>query len=177
VARTAKKTSEERRVDAGCNASAFDRGDDASGAADAFAVLRREFEAHFDQEDRVYYVPIAEHHPELKPTFDAFAQVHAGFRRELAAIAEQLERGDLEGASPDYDWDEERRGLFRSEGEPYGYLFLDDPVSDLQTVHDLTGKPLMITEWTVRTPTPDVDVLFPPLMPSADTQAERGECE
>ena len=75
----------------------------------------------------------------------------------------------------DYDWDEDGRGLFRSEGEPYGYLFLDDPVSDLDTVHALTGKPMMITEWTVRTPTPDVDVLFPPFMPTAETQVERAD--
>jgi hypothetical protein len=79
---------------------AFDRGDEATVVGDTFAVLRREFEGHFDQEDRVYYVPIAEHHPELKPTFDAFAGAHAGFRRELAAITERLERGDLAGASP-----------------------------------------------------------------------------
>jgi hypothetical protein len=75
----------------------------------------------------------------------------------------------------DYDWDEEGRGLFRSEGEPYGYLFLDDPVSDLETVFDLTGRPIMITEWTFRTPTPDVPVLFPPFIPTVETQAERAD--
>lgn len=75
----------------------------------------------------------------------------------------------------DYDWDENGRGLFRSEGTPYGYLFLDDPVSDLDLVHALTGKPLMITEWTVRTNRTDVDVLFPPFMPTADSQAERAD--
>jgi hypothetical protein len=75
----------------------------------------------------------------------------------------------------DYDWDEEGRGLFRSEGEPYGYLFLDDPVSDLETVFDLTDRPIMITEWTFRTPTPDVPVLFPPFIPTVETQVERAD--
>jgi len=75
----------------------------------------------------------------------------------------------------DYDWDESGRGLFQSGGEPYGYLFLDDPVSDLDTVHAVSGRPIMITEWTVRTPTPDVPVLFPPFMPTAETQAERAD--
>jgi len=79
---------------------AFHEGDGAAGVREAFAVLRRELESHFDQEDRFYYVPIAEHHPELKPTFDAFSAEHGRLRGELAALAEQLERGDLEGASP-----------------------------------------------------------------------------
>jgi len=74
-----------------------------------------------------------------------------------------------------YDWDEQGRGLFRSEGKDLGNLFLDDPFSDLDTVHALSGRPVMITEWTVRTPTPDVDVLFPPFIPTAETQAERAD--
>jgi hypothetical protein len=48
----------------------------------------------------------------------------------------------------DYDWDEQGRGLFQSEGRPYGYLFLDDPLGDLETVHELSGRPVMVTEWT-----------------------------
>jgi len=79
---------------------AFYRGEDAAGVGEAFAVLRREFEAHFDQEDRFYYVPLAERHPELKPTFDDFAEAHGHLRRMLVGISEQLERGDVEGASP-----------------------------------------------------------------------------
>lgn len=79
---------------------AFQRVDDPTGVSKAFAALRREFESHFDQEDRVYYAPIAEAHPELKPTLDSFTEEHGHLRRELAAISEQLDRGDLEGASP-----------------------------------------------------------------------------
>jgi agarase len=74
-----------------------------------------------------------------------------------------------------YDWDEQGRGLFRSQGEDLGYLFLDDPFNDLETVHALSGRPVMISEWTVRTPTPDVDVLFPPFIPTVETQAERAD--
>jgi iron-sulfur cluster repair protein YtfE (RIC family) len=79
---------------------AFQHPDHPAGVRDTFAVLRREFEDHFDQEDRVYYRPIAEQHPELKPTLDAFSEEHGRLRRELAAIGERLDRGDLEGASP-----------------------------------------------------------------------------
>jgi agarase len=74
-----------------------------------------------------------------------------------------------------YDWDEDGRGLFKSEGEPLGYLFLDDAFSDLETVHEISGKPVLISEWTYRTPTPDVPVLFPPFIPTVQTQAERAD--
>jgi len=79
---------------------AFDAGADAKGVHRAFTALRRELEGHFDQEDRLYYAPIGARHPELKRTFDGFSAEHGRLRRELAAIGEQLERGDLEGASP-----------------------------------------------------------------------------
>jgi hypothetical protein len=75
----------------------------------------------------------------------------------------------------DYDWDDDGRGLFRSEGRPYGYLFLDDPLSDLETLHEISNRPVMVTEWTWRTPTPEVDVLFPPFIPTVDTQQGRAD--
>ena len=78
---------------------AFHRGDDEAGVVDAFTRLRQELELHFDQEDRAYYQPLAREHPELKPSFDDFAEEHVRFRRELAAIAEQLDGGKLEDAS------------------------------------------------------------------------------
>jgi agarase len=74
-----------------------------------------------------------------------------------------------------YDWDEQGRGLFQSEGRPYGYLFLEDAFHDLETVHEISGLPVMVTEWTIRTPTPDVPYLFPPFIPVVDTQAERAD--
>jgi len=74
-----------------------------------------------------------------------------------------------------YDWDDQGRGLFQSEGRPYGYLFLEDAFSDLETVHELTGLPVMVTEWTIRTPTPDVPYLFPPFIPVVETQQERAD--
>jgi hypothetical protein len=79
---------------------AFEQGAGAAGVRQTFAALRRELEGHFDQEDRLYYAPLGEHHPELKRTFDAFAAEHVRLCGELAAITEQIERGDLEGASP-----------------------------------------------------------------------------
>jgi agarase len=58
-------------------------------------------------------------------------------------------------------------------GVRYEYFFLDNRFEDLATIHALSGRPLMITEYTIRTPTPDVPVLFPPFFPTFDTQAER----
>ena len=75
----------------------------------------------------------------------------------------------------DYDWDAQGRGLFAAEGAPYGYLFPDDAVSDLETLYEISERPVLISEWTVRTPTPDVDVLFPPFIPTAAGQTERAD--
>jgi hypothetical protein len=76
----------------------------------------------------------------------------------------------------DYEFDEAARALFRQTGGTrYGYLFLDGPFADLQTVHDVTGKPVMVTEYTYRTPTPDAPVLYPPFLPTVATQAERAD--
>jgi agarase len=55
----------------------------------------------------------------------------------------------------------------------YEYFFLDNRFDDLAQIHALAGLPLMITEYSVRTPTPDVSVLFPPFFPTYDTQEER----
>jgi len=79
---------------------AFDRGDDAPRVAEAFASLRRELEHHFEHEDGDWYGPLGDRHPELKSALDGFAREHGHFRRELAAIAEQIGRGDLTEASP-----------------------------------------------------------------------------
>lgn len=60
-------------------------------------------------------------------------------------------------------------------GVRYEYYFLDNRFDDLATIHALSGRPLMITEYSVRTPTPGVSVLFPPFFPTFDTQAERAD--
>ena len=58
-------------------------------------------------------------------------------------------------------------------GVLYEYFFLDNRFDDLAQIHALSGRPMMITEYTTRTPTPDVPVLFPPFFPTFDTQEER----
>lgn len=71
---------------------------DLEEARDAFAALEEQVDVHFDQEDRLYYVTIGALRPELGPEIAAIAEGHQRFRRELAAIAAQLERGELEPA-------------------------------------------------------------------------------
>lgn len=58
-------------------------------------------------------------------------------------------------------------------GVRYEYFFLDNRFEDLAQIHALSGRPLMVTEYTTRTPTPDAPVLFPPFFPTFDTQEER----
>lgn len=65
---------------------------------DAFALLSEAIDVHFEQEERLYYASIGALRPDLKPEIVAIADAHRRFRLELAAIADQLERGDLAGA-------------------------------------------------------------------------------
>jgi hypothetical protein len=58
-------------------------------------------------------------------------------------------------------------------GDRYEYYFLDNRFDDLDEIYMLSGRPMMITEYTTRVPTPDVSVLFPPFFPTFDTQEER----
>lgn len=75
-----------------------------------------------------------------------------------------------------YQFDAAARNLFRQTGgDLYQYLFLDGPFADLATVHAVTGKPVMITEYTFRTPTPGAPNLYPPFFPTLPTQAERAD--
>jgi len=58
-------------------------------------------------------------------------------------------------------------------GVLYDYFFIDNRFDDLAEIHRLSGRPMMITEYTTRVPTPDVPVLFPPYFPTYPTQEER----
>ncbi|TFH24306.1 MAG: hypothetical protein E4H03_03920 [Myxococcales bacterium] len=58
-------------------------------------------------------------------------------------------------------------------GVLYDYYFLDNRFADLDEINTLSGRPLMITEYTTRVPTPGVAVLFPPFFPTYETQEER----
>jgi hypothetical protein len=76
----------------------------------------------------------------------------------------------------DYEFDEGARELFRQTGgEAFGYLFLDGPFAGLDAVHALTGRPVMVTEYSFRTPTEGAAVLYPPFFPTFATETERAD--
>ncbi len=73
---------------------AFQRGDEAQ-LRDAFARLRQAVEAHFDQEDRLYYPAIRALRPERRESLYGFVEAHVRFRGHFQEIAEGFEREDL----------------------------------------------------------------------------------
>jgi hypothetical protein len=70
---------------------------------DAFAALSEAIDVHFEQEERLYYASIGALRPELKSDIVAISDAHRRFRLELAAIADQLERGNLADARRGFD--------------------------------------------------------------------------
>lgn len=73
-----------------------------------------------------------------------------------------------------YEFTDGVHALIDANWQHEGYLFDRDPFSDLQTVHEATGMPIMLTEWSYRTRVPDGPPSdFPPSYPTYDTQAER----
>jgi len=65
---------------------------------DSFAALCEAIDVHFEQEDRLSYATIAALRPELACELEAIAEGHRRFRLQLAGIADQLVRADLEAA-------------------------------------------------------------------------------
>jgi hypothetical protein len=88
-----------RRIDAllGETRSALRASDEARASA-SFEHLRTALEAHFDQEDRLYYPSIRALRPDLKPTVEGFVAAHARFGRRLAEISASLAAGSLADA-------------------------------------------------------------------------------
>lgn len=83
----------------------FTRAHDAVGgsrpaaAVRAVARLREALEAHFLQEESLYYPPILTLRPETRPALEQALAAHAGFRTTLGEIAALLERGDHAAAA------------------------------------------------------------------------------
>lgn len=73
-------------------------GGDPDERQDAFTGLSEQIDLHLEQEDRLYHASIGVLRPDLEPALQTISEAHRRFRLELAAIADQLERGDLEGA-------------------------------------------------------------------------------
>ena len=64
----------------------------------AFAALSEQLDVHFEQEDRLYHPSVGTLCPELEPQIRAISDAHRSFRLELAAIGDQLARGELSPA-------------------------------------------------------------------------------
>jgi hypothetical protein len=71
---------------------------DPESGRDAFAALAEQVDVHFEQEESLYYAPIAALRRELEPRIRAIFEAHVAFRQELALVGSQLERGDAAGA-------------------------------------------------------------------------------
>ena len=77
----------------------------------------------------------------------------------------------------DYDYGAvERPGLVNLSGGPeFGYLFGHDSFSDLATLHELSGKPVLIGEWFYRVHRTDgASGALPPLFPQVETHEQQG---
>ena len=70
----------------------------AEAASESFQGLSEALETHFEQEDCLYYPPIAALRSGRREAVRAFAAAHDGFRGDLREIAALLESGSLEGA-------------------------------------------------------------------------------
>ncbi len=68
-------------------------------AIDAFCRLREALESHFEQEDRLYFPPIAALRPEARTAVRGFAAAHDAFRAKLGEIGALIEKGCLDDAS------------------------------------------------------------------------------
>ena len=92
-------TTAHRRLDSllGETRSALRAADEARASA-SFQHLRTALEAHFDQEDRLYYPSIRALRPDLKPTVEGFVAAHAKFGELLAEISASLDGGSLANA-------------------------------------------------------------------------------
>ena len=78
----------------------------------------------------------------------------------------------------DYDYGAvERPALFNLSGGPeFGYLFGTDAFTDLATLHELSGKPLLIGEWFYRVRRTDgASGALPPLFPTVESHEAQGE--
>jgi hypothetical protein len=77
--------------------SALRAGDERRARA-SFAHLRAALDAHFDQEDSLYYPSIRALRPDLKKTVEGFLAAHAKFSARLAAIGASLDADALADA-------------------------------------------------------------------------------
>ncbi|MDH3211479.1 MAG: hemerythrin domain-containing protein [Myxococcales bacterium] len=77
--------------------SALQAGEEGRARA-SFAHLRAALEAHFDQEDSLYYPSIRALRPDLKKAVEGFLAAHAKFSARLAEIGASLDTDALADA-------------------------------------------------------------------------------
>jgi hypothetical protein len=77
--------------------AALGRGEGEAARA-GFQRLREALDAHFDQEDRLYYPPITVLRPQHKHTVTGIGEAHRRFREGFGEIAAALEAGSLADA-------------------------------------------------------------------------------
>jgi hemerythrin len=82
--------------------AAFRDGDEVEAAA-AFGRLREELEAHFEQEDRLYYPAIRALRPDRAEAVDRVGMAHAQFLRRFELIVEQIQVGKMEEAERSFE--------------------------------------------------------------------------
>jgi hypothetical protein len=75
---------------------AFRGGDAARVAPPALTRVEAALDAHFEQEDRLYYPAIAALRPEHRLRLEACVTAHDWFRRRLRDLREQLERAAVQ---------------------------------------------------------------------------------
>ena len=79
-------------------ARAFEQPDERDALREAFTALCEQLDVHFEQEERLYYASIGALRPDVAPEIRAISSAHAHFRLQLAAIADQLRRGEIRAA-------------------------------------------------------------------------------
>lgn len=89
-------TAEHRKLDTlfAETRAAFRSGRDAA-TRNAFGQLRDALDAHFEQEDRLYYPTIWALRPDRKAPLRVFVEAHERFRARFEAIADSLQRDSL----------------------------------------------------------------------------------
>jgi agarase len=75
----------------------------------------------------------------------------------------------------DYDYGEDERATLVtiSGGAEFGYLFGEDSFADLATLHELSGKPILVGEWFYRVRRPEAGTPLPPLFPEVATHEDQ----
>lgn len=77
--------------------------DDRDAAAGALERLAEAFDAHFEQEDRLYYPTIGSLRPELRSRLCTISGSHEAFRTRLEQTRALLERGALRAARQSFE--------------------------------------------------------------------------